>query len=138
MNLFTGMSRNEIISAVLAFLLFNGFVIIEVIALAAFYSTSRPRAGRVRSAAIWHLIASVFAMLAIITTVWAAPAQKSFLDDDTVSDLFPFNGLGHLDWRFTKVIIGAVFAGIAILCIAIGVVQGRAQKRRWQDEALLA
>ena len=135
MNLFTGMSRNEIISAVLAFVLFNGFVVVEVIALAAFYVTSRPRAGRVRTAAMWHLTAVVFGMLALITTVWAAPAQKSFLDDATVSVLFPF-GQGDLSWRFAKVLIGIAFAVAAIVCITIGILQGRAQKRLWQEEAL--
>lgn len=135
MNWLTGLSQNEIISLVLAFLLFNGFVIIEAVALGAFYVTSRPREGRVRSAAAWHLVAAVFAMLAIIATVWAAPAQKSFLDDATVSHLFPF-GEGDLSWRFWKVLIGVGFAGIAVVCIAIGLVQGRSQKRRWQEEAL--
>ena len=135
MNLFTGMSTNEIISAILAFVLFNGFVIVEAVALGAFYVTSRPRAGRVRSAAAWHLVAMVFGMLAVISTVWAAPAQKSFLDDATVSNLFPFFQ-GDLSWRFWKVLIGCAFAAVAILCIIIGLVRGRAQKRLWQEEAL--
>lgn len=133
-NGLTGLSGNEELSLLFAFLLFNAFVVIEAVALGAFYVTSRPRGGRVRTAAVWHLIAAFFGMLAIIATVWAAPAQKSFLDDDTVSQLFPF---GHFDlsWRFWKVILGVLFAAIAVLCIIAGVLQGGAQKRRWQREA---
>ncbi|MGI8847756.1 MAG: hypothetical protein ACR2GX_05765 [Candidatus Dormibacteria bacterium] len=135
MNLFTGLSTNQVISAILTFLLFGGYVTLQTLTLGAFYVTSRPHKGRVRTAAAWHLVAGGFTLLAIISTVWAAPAQKSFLDDETTSQLFPIDHF-DLSWRFTKVEIGLVFAAIATLSMIIGVLAGRAQKRRWREEAL--
>lgn len=140
MNLFTGMSTNEILSTAFTFLLFGFYVTLIAVALGAFYVTSRPREGRVRTAAMWHFWAVILTMVSIVSTVWAAPAQKSFLDDDTVSRLFPFDAITSFDlaWRFPKVIIGFLVALLAILSILIGIVRGRMQKRAWQEEQLAA
>src|SRR5690349_10998616 len=80
MNLFSGMTDHEVVSSILEFALFNAFVVLEVVALAAFYVASRPRRGRVLTASLWHALAAVVFMMCLISTVWAAPAEKSFIN----------------------------------------------------------
>ena len=128
-NLFTGMSTHEEISLGLAFLLFNVFVVLEASALYAFYVASRPRRGRVSTAALWHIVAALWFLMCLISTVWAAPAEKSFINADDASQPF-FSGA-----RFVKVIIGLCFALVGIGCMAMGVLQGRAQRRRGCERA---
>jgi len=132
MNLFQGMTNHEIVSSILGFLLFNGYVVLLVIALAAFWVASRPRRGRVRSAALWHLGAAAWLMLAFVSTVWAAPVEKSFINPDVAGE--PYLG-GE---RFGKVIIGLVFAAVGVLCMLAGAVHGARQKRADARNALLA
>jgi len=129
-NLFTGMTDRNILSVALTFLLFNLYVVLEVIALAAFYVTSRPRRGRVRTAAILHAVAGLWFMLSFISTVWAAPAEKSFIDADHGDKLFAGD-------RFTKVIVGLVFALIGILCMLGGAILAGRQRRAAAEAALL-
>lgn len=136
MNLFTGLSTNEIISFFLSLGEFGTFVILEALALALFYAASRPRYGRIATAAIWHFAAACLLLVAIVTTVWSAPAQKSFLDDATTSHLFPFTTF-DLSWRFWKVVIGVAIAVIAIVCMVIGTSGARSQRRRIAEEANL-
>ena len=130
MNLFTGMTNREILSSALTFLLFNFFVVLIAIALASFYVASRPRRGQVRTAAALHLIAVFWFMLSLISTVWAAPAEKSFIDTTN-----------HEAWfageRFTKVVVGLVFALIGIGFMVAGAVLGGRQKRVAAQRALL-
>jgi hypothetical protein len=95
--------------------------------LAAFYVTSKPRHGRVRRAAVWHFIASLWVTLAFITTVWAAPAEKSFIANSG-------GGLGLGD-RAHSAFIGFGFAAIAIFCILVGLVQGARERRIIREEA---
>lgn len=131
MNLFTGLTTKQELSFFLAFALFNGYVLLEAAALALFYVTSRPRHGRVRTAAIWHVVAGVLFMLAIISTVWAAPAEKSFVNGDALFD--------PGDARFQKVLIGLLlFALPGMICMVVGAVQGGAQKRRLREQTLAA
>ena len=130
MNLFTGMTNHEVVSSFLGFLLFNGYVVLLVISLAAFWVTSRPRRGRVRVSAIWHMVAALWMMLAFISTVWAAPVEKSFIDADQVSEPF-FQGV-----RFQKVIIGLLFAAVAVACMLIGAVRAGREKRAAAQRAL--
>jgi hypothetical protein len=130
MNLFTGMTNHQVVSSILGFLLFNGYVVLLVISLAAFWVTSRPRRGRVRVSAIWHMVAALWMMLAFISTVWAAPVEKSFIDADQVSEPF-FQGV-----RFQKVIIGLLFAAVAVACMLIGAVRGGREKRAAAQRAL--
>lgn len=138
-NGLTGLSTNEVWSLVLTFLLFGGYVTAEAVALALFYVTSRPRVGRVRTAAVWHFIGAVWFMLAIISMVWAAPAQKSFLDDATTTSLFPLGqALKHPEWRFAKVAIGLIIAAIGLACLMAGAVLAGRQKRIWRQQALPA
>jgi hypothetical protein len=132
MNLFNGFTREETISAILAFVVFNGFVVLLAFSLAAFYVASKPRLGVVRSAPIWHFVASLFFMMAVITTVWAAPAEKSFLND--AGDAFDLS-LSTAN-RFAKLVIGAVFALIGITCMVIGMVRGGRQKRALAERAI--
>lgn len=133
MNLFAGQTDHEIVSSILGFALFNGYVALLAISLAAFWATSRPRRGRVRVAALWHFAASLWMMLAFISTVWAAPVEKSFVDADQ-QPLEPF----FQGARFQKVIIGLVFAAVAVLCMIVGAVQAGRHKRAAAQQALLA
>jgi amino acid transporter len=132
MNLFSGMTDRQILSAVMTFVLFNGYVVLMVIALASFYVTSRPRRGRVRTAPILHIVAVVWFLMALISTVWAAPAEKSFIDADTPPGDHLFAGE-----RFGKVIIGVGFAFIGVLCVLAGFIAGARQKRAIARQALL-
>jgi hypothetical protein len=131
-NLFSGMSQHEIVSTILGFLLFNGYVVLLAISLAAFWVTSRPRRGRVRVASLWHMGAMVWFMLAFISTVWAAPVEKSFVDASQPSEPY-FTGD-----RFVKVLIGLGFAVMGILCMVAGAIQLGRQKREAARRAVLA
>lgn len=131
MNLFSGMTDHEIVSAILSLLLFNGYVVLMVIALAAFWVTSRPRRGRVRVSAIWHMVAAFWMMWAFMSTVWAAPAEKSFIDASQ-QPLEPF----LQGERFQKVIIGLLFAAVAVACMVIGAVRSGREKRAAAQRAL--
>jgi hypothetical protein len=128
-NLFTGMTDRQIISAVLMFALFNLFAICEAGALAAFYISSRPaRGGRVRTGSLLHIVAGLLFFVALVSTVWAAPAEKSFVDNGTM-----FSGD-----RFVKVIIGLAFmvAGLATMVMAALVTAS--QKREAARQALVS
>ena len=131
MNLFNGMTDRQILSVGLDFLLFNGFVALEAIALAAFYVSSKPRRGRVRTAALWHVVAALWFLMALISTVWAAPAEKAFIDDASPSETL-FAGE-----RFQKVIIGLGFAAIGIGFMLVGAIHGSRQRREAAQQALL-
>ncbi|HEY6377861.1 MAG TPA: hypothetical protein VI316_01645 [Candidatus Dormibacteraeota bacterium] len=131
MNLFTGMTDHEIISALLMFALFNLYVMLLAAALVAFYVSSKPRRGRVRTAALWHMGAAVVFLFCLITTVWAAPAQKSFIDADLAETFFKGE-------RFQKVVIGLVAAVVGVGMIIVGLVRGSRQRREAAQEALLA
>ena len=76
---FTGLTTAQIISFFIVFVIFNAYVVLTVIALVAFYFTSKPRHGVVRTAAIWHFIAVLWMLFAFMGTVWGAPAEKTFL-----------------------------------------------------------
>jgi formate hydrogenlyase subunit 3/multisubunit Na+/H+ antiporter MnhD subunit len=129
MNLFTGMTDRQIISALLMFALFNLFAMLEAAALAAFYIASKPsRGGRVRTASMWHLVAAFVFMWALVSTVWAAPAEKSFVENGTM-----FTGE-----RFTKVIVGLVFMVIGLVSMLVGVIVAAAQKREAQRQSLVS
>lgn len=127
MNLFTGMTREQILSFVLAFGLFNVFAILEAVALAAFFFTSRPVRGRVPTAAAWHVVAAIWFNWAIVSTVWAAPAEKSFVNGSKLFDL------GYD--RFQKVLIGLTFTGLGLGCMVIGAIGGIRQRRKLNTEA---
>jgi len=130
MNLFKGLTPQQILSFVLAFGVFNLFVIMEAAALGAFYLASRPQGGRVRTAAAWHVGAAAWFNMAVVSAVWSAPAEKAFVNG---SKLFDF---GYE--RFQKVLIGLAFTGIGVLFMAIGIIKGSRQKRAQRDEALAA
>ena len=136
MNLFTGLTNDQILSFGLTFMLFNGYVVMVAVSLAAFYVVSKPRrvaggSGGVRTAAIWHFIALLWFMLAIVSTVWAAPAEKSF-----VSDAGTLFDLG--DPRFQKILIGVAFAGLGVGCLLVGFVLSGRQKRAAREAAYSA
>lgn len=127
-NGFAGLTTAQIVSFFMAFILFNGYVVLEAASLAAFYVTSKPRHGVVRSAAIWHFVAAVFFMLAFVSTVWGAPAEKSFIGSDPHS-----LGVGQ---RAIALFIGmGIFAGPGVMCMLIGFVQGARQKRELREQA---
>lgn len=138
-NGFTGLSNPQIVSFFFMFLLFNGYVVLEAIALAAFYVTAKPRHGRVRTAAIWHFWAACLVMVAFISTVWGAPAEKAFVN--TAGDSLTLQqspnitvlglGLGRADMLF----VGMVFAGAAVFCMLIGFLKGAQQRRVLREEA---
>jgi hypothetical protein len=121
-NGFAGLTGPQQLSFWLSFVLFNGYVMLEVVCLAAFYFASRPRGGgRPNPAAIWYFIGALWVVMAFITTVWAAPAEKAFLDDSGT-----FLAVGT---RTIKVFIGVGFAGIAVICLLIGAVETGRRKR---------
>ena len=126
MNLFGGMTKAQIVSAILAVAVFGLFVLLEAAALTAFYITSRPRRGRVRTAALWHAVAAIWFLLSIISTVWAAPAEKSFL---TTAGNF---GVGD---RMVKLFVGAAFAAVGIACMLSGGLVGARQARGLERDA---
>jgi NADH:ubiquinone oxidoreductase subunit 6 (subunit J) len=132
MNLFQGMTNHEVVSSILGFALFNGYVVLLVISLAAFWVGSRPRRGRVRTAALWHLGAALWLMLAFVSTVWAAPVEKSFINADAPGEPFLAGE------RFGKVVIGLAFAAAGVLCMIVGAIRGGRQKRAEAQNALLA
>jgi hypothetical protein len=137
-NGLTGMTGPEPLSVLLSFLFFGAYVTAEAGALALFYLASRPRYGRVRTGAAWHFASVILFMLAIIALgVWAAPAEKSFVDDPTLSHLFPFSPL-NLGWRFDKVEISWVFCILGVLCAAVGVLRAGRQRRIWQRASVPA
>lgn len=128
-NGFAGLSGPQQLSFWLAFLLFNGYVVLEVVCLASFYFASRPRGGgRPNPAAVWYFIASLWVVMAFITSVWAAPAEKAFLDDSG-----SFIAVGT---RTMKVFIGLGFAAVAVTCLLIGAAE-TARRRRAQRAALV-
>lgn len=141
-NGFAGMSNPQIVSFFFVFLLFNGYAVLEAASLAAFYLTAKPRHGRVRTAAIWHFFASLLVMVAFISTVWAAPAEKAFVN--TAGDSLTLQqtpniqvlglGLGRADMLF----VGVALAGAAVFCMLIGFVKGGRQKRALREEAYAA
>ena len=129
MNLFTGMTDRQIASAVLMVGLFTFWAMCEAGALAAFYISSRPnRGGRVRTGALWHVVAALIFMVSLISTVWAAPAEKSFVDSD---------GTMFAGERFTHgVIPGLVFMVFGFGAMIIGGVVTSAQKREAARQSL--
>jgi hypothetical protein len=131
-NLFTGMTQHEIVSSILGFVLFNGYVVLLAVSLAAFWVSSRPRRGRVQTASLWHMAATAWIMLAFISTVWAAPVEKSFINPDVPGSPFLSGD------RFVKVLIGLGFAGVGVLCMVVGVVRSGRQKRDAARRAVLA
>jgi hypothetical protein len=131
-NLFAGMSQHEIVSSILGFVLFNGYVVLLAVCLAAFWVSSRPRRGRVRSASLWHMGAALWIMLAFVSTVWAAPVEKSFVNPEVAGEPY-FSGD-----RFAKVLIGLGFAAVGVLCMVTGAIQIGRQKREAARKAVLA
>ena len=134
MNLFSGMTDHEVVSSILEFALFNAFVVLEVIALAAFYVTSRPRRGHVLTASLWHMSAAIVFMLCLISTVWAAPAEKSFINSSLSDE--PFFDVG--DPRVQKFFWGAGFAAAGIALMVAGAVHAGIQRRRIAQQEVLA
>jgi len=128
MNFFTGMTDRQIWSAVLMVGLFTLWAMLEAAALAAFYIASRPtRGGRVRTAALWHLVAAFWFMWSMISAVWAAPAEKAFVNE---------NGTMFAGDRFVKVIVGLVFMLFGLGSMVIGAVAASAQKREAARQSL--
>ena len=128
-NGFAGLKGAEQLSFWLAFILFNMYVGLEVVCLAAFYFASRPRSGLPNPAAIWYFIAALWVVMAFITTVWAAPAEKAFLDDSGT-----FIAVGT---RTVKVFIGLAFAGVAVACMLVGAVETAKRKRAAQQTVVI-
>lgn len=128
---FTGLTTAQIISFFIVFVIFNAYVVLTVIALVAFYYTSKPRHGRIRTAAIWHFYAVLWMLVAFVSTVWGAPAEKTFLGGTGLATL----GIGQ---RAINEFIGMGFAAIAILCMVTGFARGAAQNREIREEALAA
>lgn len=120
-NGFAGLTGAQILSFWLSFILFNMYVVLEVGALATFYFAARPRAGRPNPAAIWYFIASLLVVISFISTVWGAPAEKTFLDDSGT-----YLAVGT---KAVKVFIGLGFAAVAVACMMMGAVETARRKR---------
>ena len=132
MNLFSGFTSHQIISFLLAVGVFTVYAGLVALAVIMFYVTSRPSKGRIRTASMWHIVALALFLLSTVTTVWGAPAEKSFLGN-TGDQLF--------DWsadRIFKMEVGAAFAVLGLICLVVGILHGGAQKRAWRDETLAA
>jgi len=126
---FTGLTTAQIISFFIDFVLFNAYVVLMVIALVAFYFTSKPRHGLVRTAAIWHFIAVIWMLMAFIGTVWAAPAEKTWLQLNTLANM-------GISQRGINAFISMGFAFIAVLCMTVGFAQGSRQNRAIRERVL--
>jgi hypothetical protein len=120
-NGFAGLTGAQQLSFWFSFILFNGYVGLEAVCLAAFYFAARPRSGSPNPAAIWYFIAALWVVMSFITTVWAAPAEKAFLDDSGTSLA--------VGTRAIKEFIGLGFAGIAVMCLLIGALDTARRKR---------
>ena len=120
-NGFAGLTGAQILSFWLSFILFNMYVVLEVGALATFYFAARPRSGRPNPAAIWYFIASLLVVISFISTVWGAPAEKTFLDDSGT-----YLAVGT---KAVKVFIGLGFAAVAVACMMMGAVDTARRKR---------
>jgi hypothetical protein len=128
MNFFTGMTDRQIISAILMIALFSLYAMLLAASLAAFYISSRPaRGGRVRTASLWHLVGTWWFLWATISTVWAAPAEKAFVDP---------NGTMFAGDRFTKVIVGLVFVVLGVISMIVGGIAAAGQKREAARQSL--
>jgi hypothetical protein len=128
MNLFTGMTDRQIWSAVLMIGLFTFWSMCVAASLAAFYISSRPtRGGRVRTGSLWHIGAMLLFMVSVTSGVWAAPAEKSFVDP---------NGTMFTGDRFTKVIVGLVFTFLGFIAMAAGGIVTSSQKREAAQQSL--
>jgi hypothetical protein len=114
MNLFTGMSHDQIVSFFIVFAITGYYVTLIAAALVGFWLASRPTQGRVGTAGIWHILAVVLVCFSVVTLVWGAPAQKSFFNDSE---------------RTTNMVIGLVVSAVAILCIGVGTLLGRSQMK---------
>jgi hypothetical protein len=128
-NGFAGLTGAQILSFWFSFILFNGYVVLEVVALATFYFAARPRAGRPNPAAIWYFIASLLVMISFISTVWGAPAEKTFLDDSGT-----YLAVGA---RAVKVFIGIGFAGVAVMCMLVGAIDTSRRRRAAQQAVVI-
>jgi len=128
---FTGLTTAQIISFFIDFVLFNFYVVLMVIAMASFYFTSKPRHGVVRTAAIWHFFAVIWMLMAFIGTVWAAPAEKTWL---VLGSLSQFG----VSQRGINAFISMGFAFIAVVCMAIGYAQASRQNRAIREQVLAA
>lgn len=141
-NGFTGLSNPQIFSFLFVFLIFNFYVVLMAAALASFYVTSKPRHGRIRSAAIWHFAAACVLMLSFITTVWGAPAEKAFVNADgsrlSFSQGANITVFGYGVGRVTFMFIGLFFALVAINLMMIGFALGARQKRELRERALVS
>lgn len=141
-NGFTGLTNPQIFSFLFVFIIFNFYVVLMATALASFYVTSKPRHGQVRSAAIWHFWAAVVLIFSFITTVWGAPAEKSFVDPTGQS--LSFNqtaniSIGGLNiGRAGMMFLGLVIAVIAMNLMLIGFVQASRQRRSLRDQAFVS
>jgi hypothetical protein len=128
---FTGLTTAQIISFFIDFVIFNGYVVLMVIAMAGFYFTAKPRHGVVRTAAIWHFFAVIWMLMAFIGTVWAAPAEKTWLVLNSLSQL-------GISQRGINAFISMAFAFIAVVCMAIGFAGAARQNRAIREEVLAA
>ncbi len=128
---FNGLTTAQIISFFIDFVLFNAYVVLIVIAMAGFYFTAKPRHGVVRTAAIWHFVAVLWMLMAFIGTVWAAPAEKTWLTLNSLSQL-------GISQRGINAFISMAFAFIAVVCMAAGFARASAQNRAIREEVLAA
>ena len=129
---FTGLTTAQIISFFIVFVIFNAYVVLMVIALVAFYFTSKPRHGVVRTAAIWHFVAVLWMLMAFIGTVWAGARREDLhLCQLRLATL----GIGQ---RAINEFISMGFAFIAVVCMAIGFARGSVQNRAIREEVLAA
>ena len=126
---FTGLTTAQIISFFIVFVIFNAYVVLMVIALVAFYFTSKPRHGVVRTAAIWHFVAVLWMLMAFIGTVWGAPAEKTFLGGTGLATF----GIGQ---RAINEFISMGFAFIAVVCMGVGFARGSRQNRAIREKVL--
>ena len=137
-NGFNGMHNPQIVSFFFVFVIFNFYAVLMAVALVSFYVTSKPRHGRVRSAAIWHFWAACVLILSFITTVWGAPAEKSFTNADGSALSFnqpATNILGLNLGRSAMMFVGIFLALVAINLMLYGFVEGARQKRALREQA---
>jgi TRAP-type uncharacterized transport system fused permease subunit len=122
-NGFTGMTHNQIVSFFIVGGITTLYSVLIAASFVAFYSSTKPRNGRVPRAALWHMFAMLLFMFSVVTLIWAAPAEKSFFDDPA---------------KTHNIIFGLVFAAFGLLFMAFGAAGSAMAKQRRRDAALSA
>ena len=109
-------------------MLFNAYVVLIVIAMVAFYFTSKPAWGGSHGRHL-ALRRRPLDVDGIHRAVWAAPAEKTWLQLNSLANL-------GISQRGINAFISMGFAFFAVVCMAVGFAQGSRQNRAIREKVL--